>query len=471
MLVRSRVLVFSLQLVCMFADMVLAKLADIECIRPSEHSDYYKSATTKDETSFYCGSNTRCSAMKPISSTARLVVESLESAPNVASNYMHYRALETDSPYTDISINRGILEEAVENLCFPPLLTSLPTSVVTPQHETETHQTSIQSAITALEGIQSDTEPLSPTAYPVASSNSESTNSELGSMEMKFMHIPSSVLVHGPTIQSQPQFLLSSTAAESALLLTSSPSPISSTITQIPPVKAGKRGLAYNDASLTTCFSDATRVTWAYNWASTSNGLSSSFKFIPMLWGTTDALTASWITNANASIVAGSTHLMSFNEPDMVAQSNLSPEAAAAAYRTWMMPFAGRSVKLGAPSVTNGDGMLGLNWLNSFMHLCSDCQIDFINIHWYAPCTQVDDFMSHVQNATNLFSGKSIIVSEFGCTDGTSEEISSFLRTALPWMDAQSYIEGYAYFMVSEGNLVDGTKPSSYGRTYAFFDD
>ncbi|KAH0042874.1 hypothetical protein KCU82_g7874, partial [Aureobasidium melanogenum] len=94
---------------------------------------------------------------------------------------------------------------------------------------------------------------------------------------------------------------------------------------------SGKRGLAYNTASLLTCFENNEQVTWAYNWDSASDGLSSSFTYVPQLWGTTNGHTTNWNANANSAIANGATHLMSFNEPDMTSQANMSPEDAASA--------------------------------------------------------------------------------------------------------------------------------------------
>jgi hypothetical protein len=36
----------------------------------------------------------------------------------------------------------------------------------------------------------------------------------------------------------------------------------------------------------------------------------------------------------------------------------------------------------------------------------------------------------------------------------------------MPWMDSQSWVVGYAYFMVAEGNLLSGVLPSLFGSTY-----
>lgn len=227
----------------------------------------------------------------------------------------------------------------------------------------------------------------------------------------------------------------------------------------------GKRGLAYNDASLTDCFTGGSEITWAYNWGSSAGDLASGLKFIPTLWGTGSDFTGSWSENAKSAISSGSSTLFSFNEPDLAAQANLSPAAAATAYKTYMEPL-GDSAKLCAPSVTNSgtDGQ-GLSWLSEFLEACSDCQIDCINIHWYDSAENTDYFKSHVEKATSIANGKPVYVSEFGAT-GSDDQITSFLEEVMPWMDSNSDIAGYAYFMVESGVLVTGTEPSTYGSVY-----
>jgi hypothetical protein len=229
--------------------------------------------------------------------------------------------------------------------------------------------------------------------------------------------------------------------------------------------KSGKRGVAYNDASLTTCLTDSPKVSWGYNWGSSSSGLSDSVKFIPTLWGPSSLFTDSWSKNAKSAIESGSTHLFSFNEPDLGAQANLSPSEAASAWKTYMEPFAGQA-KLCAPSVTNGGGSMGLNWLSSFLESCSDCTIDCVNIHWYDSAENVDYFKSHINDAAKIASGKEIFVSEFAAT-GSDDQISTFLETVMPWMDSNDAVGGYAYFMASDGVLVSGGSQSAIGKTYA----
>ena len=196
---------------------------------------------------------------------------------------------------------------------------------------------------------------------------------------------------------------------------------------------SGKRGLAYNDASLTSCFGGASKVGWAYNWGSSSNGLDMDVSYVPLLWGTSEDFTGPWSDNAQAAIDSGSQYLFSFNEPDMSSQANLSPKDAAEAYKKYMSPFAGKA-KMCAPSVTNGGGSMGLTWLSNFLDACSDCQIDCISIHWYDSYENTKYFKDHVNNATEIAPGKEVFVSEFGTTDGSDEQVSEFLQDVMPWM-------------------------------------
>jgi len=230
---------------------------------------------------------------------------------------------------------------------------------------------------------------------------------------------------------------------------------------------AGKRGLPYNDASLTTCFEGYSKVSWAYNWGQTSAGLSSSFEYTPMLWGTSSEFTSTWESAWKSAVSSGTKTFLAFNEPDLSTQSNLSPADAAKGYMTYMQPIkaANPSVRLGSPGVTNGANGMGIDWLVNFQNACGSCDIDFVAIHWYESATQIQYFKDHVTEA-HTRTGKNVWVTEFSAT-GSDAQIQSFLEEVLPWMDAQDWIERYGYFMASDGLLVSGTGPSTYGLTYA----
>jgi hypothetical protein len=185
-----------------------------------------------------------------------------------------------------------------------------------------------------------------------------------------------------------------------------------------------------------------------------------------MLWGSGSDFTSSWSANAKSAIASGSKHIVAFNEPDLSSQSNMSPGDAAAAYKTYMMPFAGSGVKIGSPSVTNGGAPMGLTWLSDFLTACTDCQVDFVTCHWYDSYTNIAYFKSHLQDA-HTQTGLPVWLTEFGTVDGDDDQISGFLSEVMAWMDEQDWIGRYSYFMASDGKLNSGSGLSTYGETFA----
>lgn len=283
-------------------------------------------------------------------------------------------------------------------------------------------------------------------------------------------HVPTTA----QTTTAKP--VITSTVPVATSAITSTAPVVTSAITSTAPVATpsssyssgkGKRGLAYNDASLTGLFASSSKISWAYNWASSTSGLAGGIMFIPTLWGNTAAFTNSWQSNAQKAIASGSTHLFSFNEPDLSSQSNISPEAAATAYKTYLSDmFGGGSTKLCAPAVTNGGDATGLGWLKNFMAACPTCQIDCINVHWYG--ASISEFESHINDAITVANGKEIFVTEFALAGTPTVSASqSFLDDAMTFLDSSSAVTGYAYFMAAQGELVDGSGLSSLGKTYA----
>lgn len=166
--------------------------------------------------------------------------------------------------------------------------------------------------------------------------------------------------------------------------------------------------------------------------------------------------------------------LLVFNEPDNcqgTGGSCMTAESAVTTYKTYISPF-GNVTRLGAPAVTNTVGPnLGLNWTIAFLQACSDYQVDFVPIHWYATAYAVSYFQEFVQQAYNV-TGKPIWITEFGFPSNDAAPPSqqqAFLSTVLPWLDAQPYVERYAFFMDGPECLLNsaGTGLSPLGQIYA----
>jgi hypothetical protein len=197
-----------------------------------------------------------------------------------------------------------------------------------------------------------------------------------------------------------------------------------------------------------------------------------------MLWGLPSGSDPGWTA---AVQTAGTKNILGFNEPDLTysASSNILPAAAAAGYKTYMEPFAS-SVRIGMPNVlwnnvgsSSGGSYDSAVWTQYFLGNCTGCHFDFAAIHYYQDCDPSDGqsgaawFQGNVTNAYNTLH-LPIWVTEFQCY-GTDAQQIAFLQTVLPWMDAQSWVERYAYFGVFPDYLVDdaGTGLSDIGMAYA----
>jgi len=282
----------------------------------------------------------------------------------------------------------------------------------------------------------------------------------------------SSVVSSVGSAQSTTFLTQTSAAASSAAWgssSTSSAAPASTSASSSSSVSSGKKGLAYNVAALTDPFAGK-GISWVYNWGNAPFGtVIPGVEFVPMMWGLKSDFASTWSSAAKAAIASGSKHLLSFNEPDLDTQANMSPATAAASHITHMNPFAG-TAKIGSPAVTNGGGSMGIGWLTSFFQACNgQCKVDFIAFHWYDSAQNIAYFKSHVQDVITFAASQGITkvwLTEFGAS-GSDAEVEAFLAEATSFLDSTSAVEGYAYFMAAQGILLDSaTKLSAVGDAY-----
>jgi len=224
-----------------------------------------------------------------------------------------------------------------------------------------------------------------------------------------------------------------------------------------------KKGLAFNDVPDTSAFvGDAA---WSYNWGSAKpSGIDGSIEFVPMLWCNDASHTGSWNSDASAAIAGGATAILAFNEPDLSGQCDISVADAVTAWNTYIQPFAGQ-VTLVSPAVTNGASPLGQTWLDEFISACTGCTIDAIALHIYDSASNTAYYQNYLSDAASKY-GKPIWVTEFGINDG---DPVAFLNTMLPWLDGESGIGRYAYFMDGDSSfgLTDSSgNPTAAGSTY-----
>lgn len=266
-------------------------------------------------------------------------------------------------------------------------------------------------------------------------------------------------LYHIPATTAAPISITSATTSSLTPSSTAATSPSTSGGTVVP------RGLVYNTASLTTLFEKDT-IGWCYNWDSAPGGsIPSSLNFVPMLWSTNEFHLPHWEERANSAIANGATHILGFNEPDLPAQANMTPDEAADAW-THMQQFAGK-VKIGSPAVCNGGGEVGLSWLKKFMSACDGCIVDFIAIHWYGDANEygLEAMKQHIKDTQVVAAGRPIWITEFQ-PKGSVEQQAEFMAEILPYLDdGANGVERYAYYQV-DGVLTSGDALSELGSKY-----
>ncbi|KAL2827167.1 hypothetical protein BDW59DRAFT_144362 [Aspergillus cavernicola] len=234
---------------------------------------------------------------------------------------------------------------------------------------------------------------------------------------------------------------------------------------------SSKRGAAYNDASLVNALSSSGTVSWAYDWNMDIMGtLPTDIEYVPMLWGT--KMFTGWFAAIQTLLNSGSSYIMGFNEPDIASQAAMSSSSAANYYREYITKFSGEA-KLVSPAVTNGVGSdVGLDWMRNFLDSCTDCDITALAVHWYGD--SADDFKTFVGQATDLAAEYSLSetwVTEFALNSdlsgsGGTQTSSDFLTEVLPWLDEQTAVSRYAYFMCADGYLLSGSDLSISGKAY-----
>ncbi len=194
---------------------------------------------------------------------------------------------------------------------------------------------------------------------------------------------------------------------------------------------------------------------WFYDWHSNNAGLPAP-EYVIMAKGADKAdyqqpVIDSYIANSKVS------HLLAFNEPDVKAAHPLTPpEEAITMYRNLLQT----GLRLGSP-VSGQFGPDSTNWLSKFMQMADaqNLRIDFIALHWYdwvywrankiaEPDVQgiFERFKTYVTAAHNRYK-RPLWITEFNSNRNTTEKTHvEFMKLAIPWLDAQPYVERYAYF-------------------------
>ncbi len=225
--------------------------------------------------------------------------------------------------------------------------------------------------------------------------------------------------------------------------------------------KSVKRGVAYDIASPADLGALAPGVSWWYNWSPRPHDRLMSYDypamygvdFIPMVWN--DKVDDGQL---KLYLLAhpGIKYLLAINEPNLVDQANLTPEAAARFWPRLEQIAAQTGVKLVGPAMNWGT-MSGFGdpavWLDAFyaayraQNQNRDPHIDYLAFHWY------DYGLSAMLDRLARF-GKPFWVTEFanwhspidGVQIDTLEKQKQQMAEMVAVCEARSDVFRYAWF-------------------------
>ncbi|MGN6181073.1 MAG: glycosyl hydrolase [Mucilaginibacter sp.] len=221
----------------------------------------------------------------------------------------------------------------------------------------------------------------------------------------------------------------------------------------IPLENITKKGTAYIDTNVIAVLN----ADWFYYWADSVKYHNTPHEFVPMTWGkkTASADIANYFIG-----LQGIDHILSFNEPDNVNQSNIPVDTAVNRYKVMLST----GLRLGAPAVQQGNAFGAGKWLTLFMSgaAAQKERVDFIPIHWYDWGNQtqtlatdsltanavLNRFKTYITNVHNAYPAQMIWITEFNANPNrTSSNVHEiFMRNAAAWLNAQPYVERYSYF-------------------------
>jgi hypothetical protein len=225
-----------------------------------------------------------------------------------------------------------------------------------------------------------------------------------------------------------------------------------------------KRGIAANTAPGAAFFP---AVAWWYNWAAQGSS-SSGIEFVPMIWGK-DSL--------NSAIPAPSKYLLTFNEPNFMAQSNLTATVAASYWPTIQtkaagIPIVGPGMNFCGPAA-QCNGTDPYQYLTDFFAACTTCEVDYVAVHWYnCDLPSLKDYLEPGGGLAGFEQfGRPIWLTEFSCdTTASAAQQEAYMRAAIPYLEGNPKVFRYAWFSadpIPNAKLVnsDGS-PTALGQVY-----
>lgn len=220
-----------------------------------------------------------------------------------------------------------------------------------------------------------------------------------------------------------------------------------------------KRGFAATDWIATAAGTQAlehsvSSCSWYYNWAPTSAAAARSGpEFVPMLWS------AARINQPTLSSIqaSGATTLLTFNEPDLASQANMSPTDAINAWSRLI----NLGLRLGSPAVSH-TSLSPDDWLVTFMRQVA-VKPDFITLHFYSDVWEVEQSVNNLHDyitQVHQYFLLPIWLTEFALLRTSASGIEApdlaiqakFAQGASQMLSSLPFVERFAWFGVGTFN-------------------
>ncbi|MBQ1009414.1 sigma-70 family RNA polymerase sigma factor [Micromonospora sp. M51] len=284
-----------------------------------------------------------------------------------------------------------------------------------------------------------------------------------------------------PDDPSAPSWAAPPSAAPTAVVTPSvapPPSARPASKAPVPPVvSSARKGVGvWNFAGASQALANS-KAGWYYTWGTQHPGISTprGATFVPMI-RSAENVTATELARARAA----GPYLLTFNEPDLAEQANMTVEQA---LDLWPQLMATGS-RLGSPAVAWG-APDPQGWLDRFMTgaQARGHRVDFITLHWFGAdfttATAVAQLRQYLQAVYQRYR-KPIWLTEFalirfgggGSQFPSPEQQAAFLTAATAMLGQLPYLQRYAWFGLPatdqdrSGLFRDGTEATAVGRAF-----
>lgn len=213
-----------------------------------------------------------------------------------------------------------------------------------------------------------------------------------------------------------------------------------------------KRGIVSYPLNDTSCNDiELTGADWYYNYWHITAGCGADRRFVPMLNrpGLFDSRQA--IDELVASGQTGG-YILGYNEPDYAIWGEVTPRDGAIIWRQLEAETAGTGIKLVSPAPSQYDPEWLLRMMVEYHNLYDGLpQFDAIALHYYGTAENTKRYISDWREFyAHYYPGVKVWLTEFNSCLLDKQDTAQYFAELLPWLDSQSWIERYAYFITQK---------------------